>query len=172
MATAHFRRALALHGLKRFGDARMCLNWCNKYNPKESGLTLWMSLVTKAYEDAGGEEAEGNKVTVLEVPKVAKVATEAKAAVAPAASTAPKATPREKIRHEWFQTGKTISIEILAAGVEEKTLEVLFEPRSVRGIPILQEPLLIAAGRSHFPSRRIPHHIQLHSLSPVQPHYP
>jgi suppressor of G2 allele of SKP1 len=40
IATAHFRRAVALHGLGRFGDARVCLLWCLKFNEKEKGYVL------------------------------------------------------------------------------------------------------------------------------------
>ena len=37
IATSHFRRAVALHGMGRFGDARLCLLWCQKFNEKEKG---------------------------------------------------------------------------------------------------------------------------------------
>lgn len=75
IATAHFRRAVALHGLGRYGDARLCLLWCQKFNEKEKGVTMWQAKVKSDYDKAGGEDAECNKTTVKEVPdKVEEVA--------------------------------------------------------------------------------------------------
>ncbi|THV46708.1 hypothetical protein BGAL_0366g00150 [Botrytis galanthina] len=63
IGTAHFRRAVALHGLGRYGDARLCLAWCMQKNPKEKALTMWQAKVKMDYENAGGEDAECNKCT-------------------------------------------------------------------------------------------------------------
>lgn len=67
MAQAQFRRAIALFGLRRVGDARMALTWVRKLNEKEKGLGMWVGTVAKAYE-ALPEEDEGRKVTVEEYP--------------------------------------------------------------------------------------------------------
>jgi suppressor of G2 allele of SKP1 len=78
IATAHFRRAVALHGLGRYGDARLCLLWCQKFNEKEKGVTMWQAKVKADYDKAGGEDAECNKTTVKEMPdKVEAVAQKA-----------------------------------------------------------------------------------------------
>jgi suppressor of G2 allele of SKP1 len=140
IATAHFRRAVALHGMGRYGDARLCLLWCQKFNEKEKGVTMWQAKVKADYEKAGGEEAECNKVSVKEVPdkveevqqkigeegkenvrsskgekaKVGVAKAEPEKAAAPAATSQ---TPKEKIRNEWYQSNTTVTIEIFAKGV-------------------------------------------------------
>ncbi|PMD60478.1 SGS-domain-containing protein [Hyaloscypha bicolor E] len=135
IATAHFRRAVALHGMGRYGDARLCLLWCQKFNEKEKGVTMWQAKVKADYEKAGGEEAECNKVSVKEVPdkkaKVGVAKAEPEKAAAPAATSQ---TPKEKIRNEWYQSNTTVTIEIFAKGVphdaevdiQEGSLEVSF----------------------------------------------
>lgn len=162
IATGHFRRAVALHGLGRYGDARLCLVWVQKFNEKEKGVTMWQAKVKADYEKAGGEDAECNKVTVKEVPdkveevkqkdedggkqenarpskgekaKVEKgkeVAETEKATPATAAQT-----PKEKIRNEWYQTNTTVTIEIFAKGVP-KDAEVDIQEGSVSSLRLLQ----------------------------------
>jgi suppressor of G2 allele of SKP1 len=142
IATAQLRRALALRGLGRYGDARMCLNWSLKKNDKEKSLMMWMKRVATDYEEAGGDGAECNKVTVVEVPEkvkgidseTKKVATKENDKPASATTTAPKAvsaTPKEKIRHEWYQSPTTVTIEVFAKGVPKDKAEVVIEDASV-----------------------------------------
>jgi len=141
IATAHFRRAVALHGMGRYGDARLCLLWCQKFNEKEKGVTMWQAKVKADYEKAGGEEAECNRVSVKEVPdkveEVKKIGEEGKENVGSskggkaqvdvakagpeiaAAPTATSQTPKEKIRNEWYQSNTTVTIEIFAKGVPQ-----------------------------------------------------
>ena len=145
IATSHFRRAVALHGLGRFGDSRLCLTWCNKRNDKEKGLTIWMAKVKADFEKAGGDDAECNKITVKEVPDKPEEVTsdaapkeEKKAPVAsktPAVTVVPAApapTPKEKIRTEWYQSTNTVTIEVFAKGVPKENAEVKIEEGSVR----------------------------------------
>lgn len=145
MATSQFRRALALHGLKRYGDARICLTFCNKLNDKEKGLTIWMAKVKAEFEKA---EAEGGSdtltaITVKEVPdaihdvgvenepkmepkKVTqKDNTPAKAAPSVVATPVLQATPKDKIREEWYQSNQTVSITVFAKGVPKDKAEVV-----------------------------------------------
>ncbi|TVY82606.1 Glucose-insensitive transcription protein [Lachnellula suecica] len=68
IASAHFRRAIAYHGLGQFGNARMCFHWSGKYNDKEKGLTMWVAKNTMDFEKAGGNEAECNIVTAVMEP--------------------------------------------------------------------------------------------------------
>ncbi|KAL2067537.1 hypothetical protein VTL71DRAFT_1962 [Oculimacula yallundae] len=138
IATSHFRRAVALHGLGRFGDARLCLTWCNKRNDKEKGLTLWMAKVKADYEKSGGDEAECNKTTVKEVPdkpeevtgvpapKEENKAPVAASKVAPVVVAAPvqTPTPKEKVRTEWYQSTATVTIEVFAKGIPKENAEV------------------------------------------------
>ncbi|KAH6719414.1 SGS domain-containing protein [Leptodontidium sp. MPI-SDFR-AT-0119] len=144
IATSYFRRAVALHGLGRFGDARLCLTWCHKRNDKEKGLTIWMAKVKGDYEKAGGDDAECNKTTVKEVPDKPEEVTadvapkeEEKAPVAkkaPAVAVTPvaqKPTPKEKIRTEWYQSTATVTIEVFAKGVPKENAEVKIEEGSL-----------------------------------------
>jgi suppressor of G2 allele of SKP1 len=155
IATAHLRRAVALHGLGRFGDARLCLHWSHKFNEKEKGLTIWVAKVKQDYENAGGEDAECNQITVKEVPdKVEEISKETKPLdkkgnqspndkakgravetpnVKPVAASSQ--TPKEKIRHEWYQSPTTVTIEILAKGVPKATTNVEIQAGSV-SVPI------------------------------------
>ena len=143
IATAQLRRAVALHAMGRYGDARLCFNWSFKKNEKEKGLTMWMGKCKADYEKAGGEDAECNKTTVKEIPdKVEEVGsgsnTKAKPVnkenVALVKAAAPKvlaATQKEKIRHEWYQSPSTVTIEVLAKGVPKDKAEVVIEEGSV-----------------------------------------
>ncbi|QSZ31008.1 hypothetical protein DSL72_000569 [Monilinia vaccinii-corymbosi] len=137
IATAQFRRAVALHGLGRFGDSRLCLNWCRQKNEKEKGLTIWQAKVRADYDLAGGEEAECNECTVKEVPekqtpKIEKgKAPEKSVAPSSAPVSAPAVTPKEKIRQEWFQSNSTVTITIFAKGVAKENAQITIEDDQV-----------------------------------------
>ncbi len=153
LAPAHYRRALAYHSLGQYGNARICLNWVRKYNEKLSGLSMMTTMVSDFYEKTGGETAECNKITVvenpgrveprvIEEPEVPKdepkeeernkpvdkgKGIDTEGVVPVKKETVPKtpvATPKEKIRHEWYQSPSTITIEILAKGVPKDKAEV------------------------------------------------
>ena len=143
MATAQFRRAVALHGLKRYGDARLCLTWCRKLNEKEKGLGIWQAKVVSDYERA---EKEGLSdviaCTVKETPDpVTEISSDGKQDTKvdePAATPksapdvmAPSQTPKEKIRHEWYQSNSKVTIMIFAKGVPKDKAEVIIEEGSV-----------------------------------------
>ncbi|KAK2624048.1 hypothetical protein QTJ16_006682 [Diplocarpon rosae] len=137
IATSQFRRGVALHGLGRYGDARLCFLWCNKRNDKEKGLTMWMAKVKLDYEKAGGESAECNQTTVKEVPdmveeaKKEKETTEKKTTAASVTPAAQTPTPKEKVRTEWYQSAATVTIEIFAKGVPKESAEVQIEESSL-----------------------------------------
>ena len=151
IATAHFRRAVALHGLGRFGDARLCLNWCGKLNEKEKGFTIWMAKLKGDYEAAGGDDAECNSISVKEIPDPVEdvhkvVVLEPKqiikgkgkekqsVGIAPkplAAAPTTTPTPKEKIRTEWYQSPSTVTIEVFAKGIPKDNIEVKIEKESV-----------------------------------------
>lgn len=156
MATAQFRRAIALHGLGRIGDARMCFIWARKLNEKEKGLSLWQAKIAKDY-DSLPEDAEARTVTVKETPDKSEDVAEGGAdsasipnltsagtgAVAkPQVSSASASpvitqTPKEKIRNEWFQSSSKITITIFAKGVPKEKAEIEIGNRSVSFIEIL-----------------------------------
>lgn len=154
IATAQFRRGIALHNLGRFGDARLCFLWCSRLNDKEKGLTMWVAKNTKDYEGAG-EEAEENQIMVKEIPEArvevkqveekgkspAAAATSAKkveekpkaeakvVSNTPAAPLAP--TSKDKIRMEWYQNPTAVSVTIFAKGIPKENAEIVIEEGAV-----------------------------------------
>lgn len=186
MATAHFRRAVALHGLKRYGDARLCLHWCGKLNEKEKGLTIWIAKVKNDFDAAGGDEAECNQTTVKEIPDpVEEVKSEKEekkvdkgkgkeSVVAPTPASVPVAaaqTPKEKIRHEWYQSPTTVTISIFAKGVPKEQAEIIIAEGSLEvSFPIAAsnstydytvQPLFSAVDTSKSNFRVTPHKIEI-----------
>lgn len=153
IATSHFRRAVALHGLGRFGDARLCLTWCNKKNEKEKGLTIWMAKVKQDYEAAGGDTAECNRTTVKEIPdkvedvakdkklEEKKAAVEKKVSAATVVPISQTPTAKEKVRTEWYQSTTTVTIEIFAKGVPKENTEIKIEEGSVNSPPSFPWPV-------------------------------
>jgi len=156
IATAHFRRAVAYHGLGQYGNARKCLAWTRKWNEKERALGMWQAKVAADYDKAGGDEAECNKVTAVEAPpmteredidamfkeqadkekataKVKEVAnTPAKREEpATAAVAKPAGTTIDKIRVEWYQTNTNVTIEIFCKGIPKENTTVKFEEGQV-----------------------------------------
>ncbi|TAQ87207.1 hypothetical protein B7494_g4468 [Chlorociboria aeruginascens] len=133
IATAHFRRAVALYGLGRYGDARLCLTWCMKKNEKEKGLTLWQNVVKAAYDKAGGEEAEANKCVVKEIPDKAEAPTEKLAGdLKKEPSVIVQANEvAQKIRHEWYQSASTVTFTVFAKGVPKDKAEITIEEGSI-----------------------------------------
>lgn len=144
MATAQFRRAVALHSMKRYGDARLCLTWCRKLNDKEKALGIWQAKIANDYELAETEgRADQIECTVKETPdpvteinsEVQDKSEEDKPTSKPApisATMTPSQTPKEKIRHEWYQSGSKVTITIFAKGVPQEQAEVVIEECSVR----------------------------------------
>ena len=153
IAQAQFRRAVALHGMKRFGDARLCLTWTRKMDEKMKVLGMWQAKVVKDFDDAGGESAEINRTTVQEFPerveevsaapatkkngervdKAEKTYTrEEKGKMPERPAPVLTATPKEKIRHEFYQSNDTLTITIFAKGVPKEKGEIIIKEGSVR----------------------------------------
>jgi suppressor of G2 allele of SKP1 len=147
IAQAQFRRAVALHGLKRFGDARLCLTWTRKMDEKMKALGMWQAKVVKDFDDAGGEGAPGNQTAVMEYPeKVEKISsapkdtkvdekkyTKEEKGKMPEVTVAPvvTATPKEKIRHEFYQSTDKLTITVFAKGMPKDKGEVIIKEGSV-----------------------------------------
>jgi suppressor of G2 allele of SKP1 len=148
MASAQFRRAVALHGLRRFGDARLCLTWCRKLNEKEKALGMWQAKVTADFEKAEQEgKLEEIETTVKECPdkvEVKKENDENKPPVSAASKDKGKgkevigeapapmqATPKEKVKHEWYQSATSITITIFAKGIPKDKAEINIQEGSV-----------------------------------------
>lgn len=158
IATAQMRRAIALYSLGRYGDARLCFTWARKLNEKEKGLGMWQAKVVAEF-DKLDEEAEGRKVTINEVPdKVDRTPKEPQSKTSVARENAPAAdakvptsgrttsttttaaatqTPKDKIRHEWYQSSSKITITIFAKNVPNDQADIQIGAQSVR-IPLSQ----------------------------------
>jgi suppressor of G2 allele of SKP1 len=151
ITAAQMRRAIALYSLGRLGDSRMVLTWVRKLNEKEKSLGVWQLKVSNEY-DKLPEDAEGRKVSVTEVPDEAKLPEVGKAVVAEekgkAVTQAPQTsipaqtaqTPKEKIRHEWYQSSNKVTITIFAKGIPKEQAEVAISEDSV-SLPIISNLL-------------------------------
>lgn len=156
IAASQFRRAIALFGLNQYGDSRLCLTWVRKLNEKEKGLGMWQAKVKLEY-DRLDEDAEGRKATIKEVPdrrdRPAGInrALKGELAAVPLATTqattkntralSTTQTPKQKIRHEWYQSSSTVTITIFAKNVPKDKADIRFSPQSVRH-PIFYSSLL------------------------------
>lgn len=149
IAAAQLRRGITLCAMKRYGDSRLCFAWCRKLDEKHKGIGIWQAKVSGDYETA---EKEGNlemlTCTVKETPdpvpeintdspknkKDDKPVSESKATPVVAAL---QKTPKEKVRHEWYQSSSKVTITIFAKGVSKEEAEVNIEEGSVCTSPLL-----------------------------------
>ncbi|MCJ1422861.1 hypothetical protein MMC29_000741 [Sticta canariensis] len=132
IAQSQLRRAIALFGLERWGDAQQCFDWVSKIDEKEKSLKIWGMKVEGKLK--GLEEGdERRKVTVkeipeIELPKVAKKAPQPEAAPTTEAKPTIEGvqTPASHIRHEWYQTSDTVVVTLFAKGIpkEKATIEI------------------------------------------------
>lgn len=143
------RRAIALFGLGRWGDAQACFKWVEKLNKDEKSLNIWFAKVEDKLKGLVGDDERG-KTTLREIPEVdlpeqevnkGKQKTEdSKAATTPDppdSKVKPEGvkTPAGKIRHEWYQTPDQVVVTLFAKGVpkdkatidiQEKSLSISF----------------------------------------------
>lgn len=143
------RRAIALFGLGRWGDAQACFKWVEKLNKDEKSLKIWFAKVEDKLKGLAGDDERG-KTTLKEIPEVdlpeqevnkGKQKTEdSKAATTPDppdSKVKPEGvkTPAGKIRHEWYQTSDQVVVTLFAKGVpkdkatidiQEKSLSISF----------------------------------------------
>lgn len=183
IAEAHYKRGIVLHGLKQYGNARICFHWCHKYNEKQPGLQMWISKVKTDYDASGGDQAECNSITVKEVPdKMEEVKGTAhsnqlnerdaksqnplpeKTNLTPPARDSNKSnlstavtTPLSKIRYDWFQSQNTVTVEVLAKGIPSDKLIVEIQEISVRSTNLVRfnDLLIQTQARYLFPSRLV-----------------
>jgi len=128
MALAQMRRGISYHGLKRYGDARLCFAWSRKLNDKEKGLGIWQERTKADYERAGGDDAESNQRTAKEVPDKIQPAKET---LKQAEAAAPVAALKKKpIRREWFQSPDKVTITIYQKNVP-KSADIIIEEGSL-----------------------------------------
>jgi suppressor of G2 allele of SKP1 len=143
---AQFRRALALFFLEKYADAGFVLDIVKKLDEKEKMLPIWTMKVEAKLKDIP-EDDERRKVTAKNVPEVEapsapvaskKPASEDKGkarAASPSTKTtktetpaeAPKPvvpTPANKIKHDWYQSNDSVTVNILAKGAPKDATEV------------------------------------------------
>ena len=155
---AQLRRGIALFGLGRYADAGRCFSIAKGYNEKESSLLIWEKKVEGKLKELD-EGAKEREVTIADVPNVKlpsqgatvqenrdskgqqtsqRMAPESKENVVPDVVQ----TPANKIRHEWFQTADTVTIELFAKGVpkDSKRQIIAIEQHSVKRPQTLYHP--------------------------------
>jgi suppressor of G2 allele of SKP1 len=136
---AQFRRAQNLFFLERYGDAEFVLDVVKEMDPKEKTLPIWTMKVAAKVKDLP-EDDEKRKVTVQKVPNVevpsapaaatmpkpasSSKAEETKTTEAPAAPKPVVPTPANKIKHDWYQSNDSVTVNILAKGApKDATVE-------------------------------------------------
>jgi suppressor of G2 allele of SKP1 len=135
---AQFRRALSLFFLEQYADAKFILDYVKELDPKNKMTPIWETKIAAKLKDMSEDEAKA-QVTVKKVPDV-EVPSSAAASKPTAESTeaekpksnpeAPKPvvpTPANKIKHDWYQSADTVTVNILAKGAPKDTTTVEFE---------------------------------------------
>jgi suppressor of G2 allele of SKP1 len=135
---AQFRRGLCLFHLERYADAKFILDIVKEMDPKNKMLPIWETKLVTKLKDLSEEDKA--KVTVEKVPDV-EVPTAAASKPAkssekvepskpeqPAAAPKPVVpTPANKIKHDWYQNGESVTVNILAKGAPKDQTTVDFE---------------------------------------------
>lgn len=134
---AQFRRALALFFLAQYADSEYILSIVKELDEKDKMLPIWNMKVAAKMKDIP-ESDEKRKVTVKKIPEV-----EVPTASEPARPTpksedkktetpaqVPKAiipTSADKIKHDWYQSNDSVTVNILAKGAPKDNTTVDFE---------------------------------------------
>lgn len=181
MASAQFRRAVALHGLGRMGDSRVALTWAQKLNDKDRAVGFYQNKVAQDYEALGAEN-ENRKITIEEFPQKLETVNKPTAEVAsrPATSSTPAhatlATPAApptiptaaNIRQEWIQSASKVTITLYAKNVPKDKAEIEFTAHSVSLYFQLHVTLSnTRSARSGIPNRKW-QQLQLHTSSSLR----
>lgn len=134
IAQAQQRRGIALFNVGQHANAKFCLGLAKKLDGNIKGLDMWMAKCEQQLKRLS-EGDEAIKITVTETPAV-KIETpkastkqehkEQNGTTAPAA-TVPSQTPKEKIRHEWYQNNENVTITILAKGVPKDEANIVIQ---------------------------------------------
>ena len=135
---AQFRRALSLFFTEQYADAKFILDYVKELDPKDKMTPVWENKIAAKLKDLSEDEIKA-KVTVKKVPDVevpsastSKATAKSTAVEKPSkadAAPSPKAvvpTPANKIKHDWYQSTDTVTVNILAKGAPRST-EVEFE---------------------------------------------
>lgn len=124
---AQFRRAQQLFFLERYADAEHILEIVKKIDEKEKTLPIWSSKVAKKLQEIPEGDAR-RQVTVKDIPEVEapSAAQEPSVKKEETQAAAPKPvvpTPVNKIKEDWYQSNDTVTINILAKGADQVTVD-------------------------------------------------
>ncbi|QIX01954.1 hypothetical protein AMS68_007471 [Peltaster fructicola] len=129
---AQLRRGIALYMLERYGDAKFALELVKSKDKDEKSVALWLNKAESKMSSLGADD-EKSKVTIKEMPDPSVIAAvqaadkesvSSKKSAPPSASEPPKATPMEKIRHEWYQNNNSVFFTLLARGAPQDNTTV------------------------------------------------
>lgn len=138
---AQFRRALALFFLAQYANSEHLLGIVKELDEKDKMLPIWnMKIAGKMKDIPEGDEKR--KVTVKKIPEVevpsasdpAKPVPKTEDKKADASAQAPKPivpTPADKVKHDWYQSNDSVTINILAKGAPKDNTTVDFEADAV-----------------------------------------
>jgi len=146
---AQLRRGISSYLLQQYGDAAFCFGLGKKFlGPKEKSVDMWISKVDLVLKDTEmiPEDDFRREVTIKEIPDV-KIPTAAPAATSevvaqeekqedskPATPIPPPqgvVTPRDKIRHEWYQTNTHVVFTLYVKGVPKESASIEIEDQAV-----------------------------------------
>ena len=144
MGQAQLRRGIGCYQLERYGDAGFCFRLAKQLlGATERSVDMWVSKLELALGDkekVPGEDVR-REVTIKEVPEVS-IPTAVAAVhestkkeeniVTPPPQPHVVITPRDKIRHEWYQTATHVVFTLYVKGVSKDTASVEIEDDSVR----------------------------------------
>ena len=147
---AQFRRGCALYGLERYGDAAFAFGVVKRMDEKHKQVDMFAGKTQRSMDslpendtkrqrsiEETPTEDELNGVVSGEAskgPAGGSSATNGNATTTQETSTAPTApqqTPREKIRHEWYQSTDKVYFTLLAKGVSKDKAQVDIQERSL-----------------------------------------
>jgi suppressor of G2 allele of SKP1 len=138
---AQFRRGLTLFFLERYADADYVLGIVKELDEKDKMLPTWTAKVAAKLKDLpeedGRRKVTAQKVPDVEIPKAPttssskpKTTSADDAAGSSEAAAAPKPivpTPANKIKHDWYQSNDSVTVNILAKGAPKDATTVEFE---------------------------------------------
>ena len=149
------RRGISSYLLERYGDAAFCFSLGKKFlDLKEKSVDMWISKVDLVLKDKDKvpEDDFRREVTIKEIPDV-KIPTATPAAASQVVAQAGKqeeskaatpvpppqgvVTPRDKIRHEWYQTNTHVVFTLYVKGVPKESASIDIEDQAV-GRSLLQ----------------------------------
>ena len=144
IAQAQLRRGTALFQLGQYANSKFCLQQTKRFDDKEKSADMWIAKCDGKLKTLDEGDAAAT-VTVQEVPDVTiekpKKAPDSKqgapgtehtsGSTAAPVSTAPSQTPLDKIRHEWYQSNESVTINLLAKGVPKDQATVEIQPTTV-----------------------------------------